>query len=384
MTNNNKRLIWLIILAVIAYFTYQHFAGQPGGAPPQMPPAPVTVVSVQPADVPVTYEYAGRTAGSREVEIRARITGILLQRLYQEGQKVKAGDVLFKIEPQQSQAASAQAKAVLTNAERDWQRVKELFDAGAVSARERDEALAAVQQARAQNQTASINLDYTTVLAPITGVTSQEAVSEGSLVAANTSLLTRITQLDPMYVNFAYPDTEQMQLRQDLAAGKLALPADQKLQAEVQFGDGSVYPQLGDVNFTDSFIDTATGSINARATIANADGKLMPGQFVRVVVKGFVRKNAIVIPDQAVIQSPMGAIVYVVSADNKAQIRPVKLGMLLGKDRIVDEGLQANDRVITEGMIKVRPDAPVAIDAPATPTSDNNKTEKAPEKAPAQ
>lgn len=398
-------IIAIVILVVAVVGLGSLFSGKKGPGGPQggMPPAEVTITTVAPADVPVTFEYAGRTAGFREVEIRARVSGILLKRTYAEGQLVRAGDVLFVIDPAPFQAALAQAQATYNQAERDWNRSAKLFEQKALSARERDQSLSAYEQAKAQLKTARINLNYTTVIAPITGVTSVEAMSEGSLVMADQSLLTRLTQLDPLYVNFAYPDTESTQQRRDLASGRLTMPDDRRLKAEIHFGDGTVYPQEGDIDFTDSIIDPQTGSVRARAILPNPSASLLPGQFVRVVVKGFVRRNAITIPDQAVIQGPQGAMVYVVDAADKAQVRPVVLGPLNGTVRLVESGLNAGDRVVYEGMIKVRPDslvkpvegkpgepapapgAPAApAAAPAEPAShEEKKEEPTPQAAPA-
>lgn len=395
-------IIAIVILVVAVVGLGSLFSGKKGPGGPQggMPPAEVTVTTVAPADVPVKFEYAGRTAGFREVEIRARVSGILLKRTYAEGQLVQAGDVLFAIDPATFQAALAQAQATYNQAERDWNRSAKLFEQKALSARERDQSLSAYEQAKAQLKTARINLNYTTVIAPITGVTSAEAMSEGSLVVADQSLLTRLTQLDPLYVNFAYPDTESTQQRRDLASGRLTMPDDRRLKAEIHFGDGTVYQQEGDIDFTDSIIDPQTGSVRARAILPNPDAGLLPGQFVRVVVKGFVRRNAIAIPDQAIIQGPQGAMVYVVDAADKAQIRPVVLGPLEGTQRLVESGLNTGDRVIYEGMIKVRPDsvvkpvdgkpgepaaapagapaaAPAAVPAAAEPAKPEEKKEEA-------
>lgn len=369
-------LIAIVVIALIIYGAFKLFGGEAPQAP-QMPPAAVVAEEVKAEDIPLTFEYAGRTAGSREVEIRARVSGILQERSYVEGSEVKKGQLLFKIDSAPFEASRAQAQALLTQTERDWKRVSELFKEKAVSAREYDEARSAYDQARAAIQTAGINLDYTTVTSPITGVTSKEGLSEGSLVTADTSLLTRVTQLDPLYVEFAYPDSDAVSQRQQVSSGKLILPSDKKLHAEIHFGDGSVYDKEGAIDFTDSFIDTQTGTVRARAVLPNPDGAVLPGLFVRVIVKGFTRPNAITVPDKAIMQGPQGAFVYVVTAEGKAAVKPIVLGGLVnGKNqlRLVDSGLETGDKVIVEGMIKVRPDAPVNVvpteeQAPATTPS---------------
>ena len=242
---------------------------------------------------------------------------------------------------------------------------QKLLKEKALSPREYDEAQATYAQLKAEIDTANINLGYTKVTAPISGVTSKEGLSEGSLITADTSLLTRLTQMDPLYVNFAAPDAENMKQRQDVANGKLSLPGDGTLKAEIRFGDGSVYNHEGTINFTDSLIDEQTGTIRTRAIVPNPENTLLPGQFVRVIVKGFVRKNTIAIPDQAILQGPQGMFVYVVDGAGKAAIKPVTPGDLSDGMRIIESGLAVGDVVITENMIKVRPGAPVKLPEPA-------------------
>ncbi len=377
MRKNHLYLLFIVVAAIIVFWVAKHFLFSGPAQQQGMPPAPVTVQQITVSDIPLQFEYAGRTAGSREVEIRPRVSGIIQKRAYVEGQRVKQGTVLFKIDPAPFEAAYAQAQARLTQAQSDWARVEKLFAEKAVSPRERDEALAGFQQAQAQAKTAKINLGYTTVEAPITGVTSQEALSEGSVVSADTTLLTRLTQLDPLYVRFAYPDTDASAQRKMLASGALSLPEGGKLKTEIRFSDGTAYEQEGTVDFTDSIVDPQTGTVSSRAVLPNPDGAILPGQFVRVLVKGFVRKNAVAIPDQAIIQSPQGAIVYVVMPDGKAGVAPVTTGALVeNNQRIIESGLKEGDKVITEGMIKVHPGAPVNITQP--------KPEGAPDAAPAE
>ncbi len=382
--------VFLIVIAglILTGVWYFFFRG-PEATAPTPPPPLVSIIEVKPADIPLSFEYAGRTAGSREVEIRARVSGILQQRAYVEGQFVKEGALLFTIDPAPFKAAFSEAEARYVAAERDWTRVKSLYAQKAVSPREYDEARATYEQTKAARQTAKINLGYTTVLAPISGTTSNEGLTEGNLVTADETLLTRLTQMDPLYVYFGYPDTEALSLRQKIANGVLSLPADNQLTAEIRFGDGSVHPAQGTIDFTDSIIDTQTGTVRSRVVLPNPDGTILPGQFVRVVVKGFTMKHTIAIPDQAVMQGPQGTFVYVVNDQGKAAIQSITLGDLAGKNRLVTQGLKEGDKVIYEGMIKVRPDSPVTIDTgekeesnTAAPAADATKAPSAVDAAP--
>jgi membrane fusion protein (multidrug efflux system) len=379
MRPRNRRLVWLFVVLFVISGSYALFfhgedtsqqavaAGKQ--AAPTPPPPAVEVAEVHVGEIPLQFEYSGRTAGSREVEIRARVSGILQERRYTEGEWVKKGSVLFVIDPEPFKASLGQSQARYTQAQQDWKRAQTLFKEKAISPREYDEARAAYEQSRAAAQTDKINLGYTTVVAPISGYTSKESLSEGSLIAADSSLLTRISQLDPIYVDFAYPDTEALSLRQQVADGTLTMPEDGKLGAEIRFGNGTVYNQEGVINFTDSIIDPQTGSVRARAVLPNPDGSVLPGQFVRVIVKGFTKMNAASIPDTAIMQGPQGPFVYGVGADGNAAVLPVKLGAMNGKERLIESGLKTGDRVITAGMIKVRPGAPVTISQPQQATA---------------
>ncbi len=324
------------------------------------PPAEVVVQEVNPVDMPITYEYSGRTAGSREVEVRARVNGILMKRAYTEGEKVKAGQVLFVIDSEPYRATQSQTLARLQQAERNWQRVQGLFAEKAVSARDRDQAQSEYEQARAAAKSASLNVGYTTVVAPISGVTSAETTSEGSLIN-EAGLLTKIAQMDPIYVNFAYPDSDAFAQREQIASGKLLVPADGKLTATVKFNNGTEYPTTAPINLTESVIDTQTGTVRARAVLPNPKGDLLPGQFIRVSVSGYTRKDAVAIPERAVAQGPQGLFVMIADAENKVGIRPIVLGQQLPENRIlVESGLQKGDRVIVDGLMKARPGAPVS------------------------
>ena len=363
-------------LAVLAAFTCSSALANPAAATP--PPAQVLVEKTKLEDLAFYLEYPGRTAGYREVQVRAQVSGILQQRSYQEGTQVKQGQVLFSIDPRTYQAALARAKGALAQeqaryrqTERDLRRIRELQKKGFASESELDNAIsnfeqskANIEAARAEVQSKQIDLDYTTVEAPISGITSKEAVSEGSLIVANdpnSSLLTQITQLDPIYVNYAYADREASRLREDVQNGVVRLPEDNQLTAEIIFGDGSVYAQKGKVDFTDSLVDKGTGTVSARAIVPNTEQALLPGQFVRIRISGMVRPNSITVPEKALAQSPAGNFVYVVDEQGLAQPRPVDTDMINKGRWVIRSGLKEGERVIVDGLIRVRPKQPVQV-----------------------
>ncbi|APU28943.1 efflux transporter periplasmic adaptor subunit [Ectopseudomonas alcaliphila JAB1] len=343
------------------------------------PPTAVTVEQIKAGELPIVLEYPARTAGYREVQVRAQVGGILQERTYQEGSRVQKDQVLFRIDPRPYEAALARAKGALAQeqarfrqTDRDLKRIRELQKKGFASESELDNAIsnfeqskANIEAAQAEVQSRQIDLDYTTVKAPITGITSKESVSEGSLIVAgdpSASLLTQITQLDPIFVNFAYPDAEAERLRRELSEGSLVPPSSGKLSVEVYFGDGSAYPTAGEVDFTDSLIDRGTGTVSARGVVPNPEQKLLPGQFVRVQVKGLTRPNAITVPERAVAQGPRGTFVYVVDEQSVARMRQVTTGDTAGGRWVILAGVSDGERVIVDGLAKVRPDSPVQVE----------------------
>jgi len=344
-------------------------------APAAPPPPSVELTQVNARTVPLTYSYAGRVSAFREVQVRAQVGGILMERAYVEGAKVKAGDVLFRVDPKTYEAEVARAEAQVQTAEaqlaqatRDKARAVELFDRKVGSQKSRDDALsavdlaeAAVAAAKAQLMTAQINLDYATVRAPIDGVTSLDVVPEGSLVGAGSadSLLTTISQLDPVYVNFSFTDANAAELRR-IADAQKSGPAETALTATITFGDGRVYDKTGEIDFTSASIDVQTGTIRSRAVFANPDLYLIPGQFVRITISGMTLGSAIVVPEIAVLQGPQGKFVYTVNEQNVAAMAPVTLGQSVEGGWVITEGLKPGDQVVTSGVIKVRPGAPVA------------------------
>ncbi|WP_339461377.1 efflux RND transporter periplasmic adaptor subunit [Pseudomonas sp. EA_105y_Pfl2_R69] len=351
------------------------------------PPAPeVLVETVKVEALPLEFEYSARTAGYREVQVRAQVSGILQERTYLEGSQVKQGQVMFRIDPRTYQAALSRAKGALAQeqaryrqTERDLKRIRELQKKGFASESELDNAIsnfeqskANIQAAEAEVQSKQIDLDYTTVKAPISGITSKETVSEGSLMVAgdpNASLLSNITQLDPIYVNFAAPDSDVESVRSGLQAGSLVLPEDGKMSVRITLGDGSVYPLEGKVDFTDSLINRGTGTVSARAVVPNPEQKLLPGQFVRVRVLGLNIPNAMTLPERAVAQGPGGTFVYVVDEGGVARMRQVTTGHTAKGRWVIVSGISAGERVIVEGLPKVRPDNPVKVVAPAASQS---------------
>lgn len=352
----------------------------PGGQAPGGGMAmPVTVVEVQPATVPISAEAVAQTEGAKEVEIRARVGGILLKRLYEEGTPVKAGQPMFLIDPvpyeialSQVRAQLAQQQALIEQARREQERLKSLLESQSVSQREYDNAVsdeavarAALQQAQANLREAELNLSYTTVTAPVSGVSGRFQYSEGALITANTSLLTTIVQLSPIWVRFSFSDNELAQL-----GGRLT---EQNVQhVTLVLPDGSEYGQRGKLNFAASQIDPLLGTQQLRATFENNDQILLPGQFVRARVTTGQRDGVFLLPQTAISSSDQGRFVYVVNENNEATVRPVVVGDWVGKDWIVLEGLNTGDRVIIDNIIKLRPGAAV------TPNVAGEKTEGAP------
>ncbi len=375
---NKKAALYILCLCLALVLLLSRYVG--GGKTPMAHPAPSVIVQeITLKDVPLEYEYAGRTAGSREVEVRARVSGTILKRTYTEGHSVNKDDVLFKIDPgpyqakfSQSESKLKEAQANLQETKKNWERATGLFDKKMSSARERDlaqssyeQAVAKVQGADADLKNVQIDLDCTTVKAPISGITSQEARSEGSLVTpttADSSLLTRIIQIDPIYVNFAYSESEVIRQRHLIDDGKPGSVEHKKLVATIQTNDKTTQPKTGSVDFTDSFVDIQTGTIRARAVFSNSEKHLLPGQFVRIIVSGITQPNAIILPKRAIMQGPEGTFVFVVTPENKADVRPVTLGLSTTQGQIIEQGLKAGDIVIVEGMIKVRPGQPVQVE----------------------
>ena len=332
-------------------------------------PQDVSVLELKSEDIPLNFEFSARAQGSKETEVRAQVSGILLKRNYVEGTKVEEGSILFQIDPKpyelalnQANAHLAQAKAQYTNAKTQWKRTEELFKEGYASAKTRDEALAnmssleaAVQLAQAEVDTAKLNLDYTTVTAPISGITSMEAQSEGSLIST-TGLLTKIVQVDPIYVIFSLSENELISFRNMTEKGLIKNPQNKtEVVAKVRFSDDTIYEHEGTINFINPTIDEATGTVKLRAVFPNPDNKIKPGQFLRLNMGGLTRINAVSLPKESVMQEAGGSYVYRVNAQNEVELATVKTGLTTQDGKwIIDEGLNAGDKIITNSLLKLR------------------------------
>jgi len=340
------------------------------------PPAPeVVAVTVQARDLPAAYEYVGQIAGVREVEVRPRVSGILERWNYTEGAAVKAGDSLFTIDPEpfrvelaKAEAALASAEASLSQAARNSARLKPLWEAKAVSQRQYDDAVSAeevaaanVEAAKATVSQARLNLSYTRVEAPISGITGRAFKSEGSLVEAEKTLLTTLSQIDPIHVIFSFTEAEHLKFNRSVAEGSLRLPKDGRFDVALKLADGSEYDHAGKVDFTDVRVNPDTGTIEARAVIPNPQHLLRPGQFVRVQLTGGFHPGAIAIPQRAVLEGPNAKIVLTVNPQGVIEPRPVQLGDWSGEDWIITGGLHPGDKVVVDGMIKARPGSPVRV-----------------------
>jgi membrane fusion protein, multidrug efflux system len=351
--------------------------GKKGGPGMGMPPPEVTVATVTLKSVPMTFEYVGQTAGSREAEVRARVGGILVSRNFKEGEPVKKGQSLYTIDPAPFEAAlaravadSSAAEARYEQAKRNAARYKPLYAEKAVSQKEYDDAASAeaigaadLKAANARLTEAKLNVAYTKVESPISGLASRSTTSEGSLVPGPAQLLTTVVQVDPIWVNFGIPDNEQARLQKEAEAGRLVMPKNGNLQVEVRTADGSTYGKTGKLNFSDVRISPATGTREARAELPNPDGSLRPGQFVRVILKGATIPNAVTVPQRAVLENPMGGgkVVFIVDEKGTAQPRPVQAGEWAGDTWVITSGLKEGDKVIVDGVMRLGPGAPVRI-----------------------
>ena len=346
-------------------------------------PVEVEVLTLAPTSVTLTRELPGRTSPFRMAEVRARVNGIVLERSFTEGSDVKAGQVLFQIDPAPYRAALDSARATLARAEAgvaaarmQAERFTELVEANAVSKQEYDNVIASLKASeadvaagRAAVQTARINLGYTTVTSPVSGRIGRSAVTEGAYVQqGQATLLATVQQIDRLYVDLTQSSSEMMRLRRELEAGKLQSAGDGRAKVTLLFEDGSEYSHAGALQFSDVTVDPSTGSITLRALFPNPDRVLLPGMFVRARLQEAVNPHALLVPQQAVSRDQKGqAVALVVNGDNKVERRQLVTDRAVGDSWLVTSGLAAGDRVIVEGVQKVRPGAEVKPVPAATP-----------------
>ncbi|PZO08229.1 MAG: efflux transporter periplasmic adaptor subunit [Lysobacteraceae bacterium] len=380
-----------LLLAVSGALALSACGGEP--APQAMPTPEVAVVTLKDQPVRLTRELAGRTTPFLVAEVRPQVTGIIKGRLFEEGSLVKAGDPLYEIDASayratrdSARAALAGAEAALTSSRLAANRSRELAAAKLVSAQDNERAAAAFQQAqadvaaaRANLQSTEVTLGYASITAPISGRIGKSSVTQGALVTANQAqALATIQQLDPMYVDLAQSSTELLALRKELAAGTLE-QAD-GVPVKILLEDGSPYGQDGRLEFAGVTVDPTTGSYALRVLVPNAESLLLPGMYVRAVVDMGQRPNGILVPQQGITRDAKGhAVAMVVTPDGKVEQRTVQTSHTLGDQWLVDDGLRAGDRVIVEGLQKVKPGGDAkAVEAGAASASTPEPSAPAP------
>jgi membrane fusion protein (multidrug efflux system) len=361
--------------------------------PPQAPPPEVGVVTAKAQAVPLTRDLVGRLSATRTADVRARIAGVLLKRVYTEGTDVKEGQLLFQIDPAPLKAAVnaqlanlASAQATYKNNHVAAERARSVADKGLLSKTDLDNADAAertaaatVKQTQANVDTAQINLGYSSVTAPITGRGGQQKVTEGALVGqGEATLLTTVEQIDPIYVNFSQAVGEIDALRRDAANGSVELAAPGNAKIDLIRNDGTPYGISGTLDFSDTAVDAATGAVNLRGSVANPEHTLLPGMYINVQVTFGDLKHAYLVPQAAVQRDSAGAYVFVVAGDGKVAQKKVKADTLRGDSWIVTTGLADGDQVVVSGVQKVKPDAPAKA-TPWQPDADASKPPAAPQ-----
>jgi membrane fusion protein (multidrug efflux system) len=348
------------------------------GKPPEKPPpAPldVTTMTVAAKDVPVAKVYVAQTQSSQAVNIQARVSGFLDQRVYTEGALVKKGQVLFRMDqkPFQAQVDGATAalqrnQAALQVATANLNRTKPLAAKNALSQKDLDDAqgqyeqsAAAVAQSQAQLDSAKLDLSYTIISSPVNGISSYAAVADGSYLSPQNSQLTTVSVLSPMWVNFSLSENEYQRIDNDVKAGRLVLPPDRSMVVEVEQVDGSVFPFTGKITFAEPSYNPQTGTFLIRASFDNPKGVLRPNQYVRARLKGATRPNAILVPQRAVQQSGQGHFVWLVNQDGKAELRPVTVGDWYDGSWFIDEGLRAGEQLVVDGGQRLSAGATVVV-----------------------
>lgn len=367
-----KLVLPFLLLSTSSYGLY---AQEQGGEAP--PPAAVDIIVVKPQSVPVVTELPGRVAPTRVAEVRPRISGIVVERVFTQGSTVKEGDVLYRIDPMpfrvrvaSAEASLARAKAVELNAKQLAERQSQLREREVTSTTNYDNAVAALAQAEADVALAQASLDaakldlgYTEVRAPISGRIGRALVTEGALVSpSDANHLALVQQLDPVYVDFTQSSNAVRELRRSLDAGELESPAPGEASVQLVFDDGTPYSEKGRLLFSEASVDSTTGQITLRAEFPNPKDELLAGLYVRVRIEQAVNSAAILVPQRAIIRDNLGnAQVYVVDEKNVAHLRAVTLGQVFNNNWIVHNGIKSGEKIITDGSAKIKDGASVAI-----------------------
>ncbi|WP_349618515.1 efflux RND transporter periplasmic adaptor subunit [Azotobacter salinestris] len=325
-------------------------------AAPAPPPAEVGVYTVQAQPLTLTTDLPGRTSAFRVAEVRPQVNGILQERLFTEGSEVKKGQQLYQIDPRTYEAELARSEANLANAENLARRYERLLKTSAVSRQQYDDAISALKQAQAEVRVRRIDVQYTKVLAPISGRIGRSVVTEGALVTSGqTQALATVHQLDPIYVDVTQPIVRLLELRGAMESGRLQSAGPDQAEVSLTLEDGSAYPLTGTLKFSEVNVDQSTGSVTLRAVFPNPERKLLPGMFVHAQLKEGVQQDAILVPQQAIIRDVRGvATAWVVKPDNSVELREVEALRTVGNAWLIGKGLADGERVVVEGTHRVR------------------------------
>jgi membrane fusion protein (multidrug efflux system) len=372
LKQNKIKYAYIFLVCVMAILLLSACDKKP--PPPPKMPIEVSVMQIKAQDTPIDFEYVGQTESPNEVELRARVAGFLDKQVYTDGEFVSAGQIMFQMDPKPFEAKLLTAKGQLAQqqsrlevAQATLARVIPLAAQNAVSQQTLDtvtgdekEAQAAVIAAMGQVQVAELNLSYTTIISPISGLSRNSTPNEGAyLVVGN--VLSSVSGIDPMNVNFSVSENELFSYRDNVAEGLLEAPKDSEFQVQLTLADGSIFPNIGYISFANPSFSKDTGTFLVRAVFKNTNGQLRPGQFVRAKVSGASRKNAIIVPQTAVLQGAKSHFVWVINKDNQAEQRMVEVGDWIGNDWLINDGLKAGERVVVEGAIRVKAKKPLKI-----------------------
>ncbi len=374
--------VYLAVFLCLAAFFAPVLSGCSAHEKPKGPPlaAEVVAITVQPRTMPVAFPFVAQIQSSHQVDIMARVSGFLEKISYPEGQPVKKGQVLFQIDRKPFLAAVDAAKSEveirqsqLWTASASLNRIKPLADQNAASKSDLDNAIgaeksaeAALQQAKANLYKSNLDLGYTTITSPVSGVTGQSKIREGGYIAAGSqsATLTYVATLDPVWVEFSVSQNQEAELKREVVSGRTILPRGSRYTVDLELSDGSHYPQAGVVNFADPSFSKETGTFQVRAQIANPKGTLRPGMFVKAFLKGATRANALVVPQKSVQQTANGHVIFIANGKGLAEVRPVAVGDWVGQEWIITSGLKAGEQVIVDGFMKLAPGMPVKLVQP--------------------